>query len=187
MAQWHAQIGGQRYGPVSEEEMRSWIAQGRVKPTDYVWSEGMANWVPAGAAFGQTGAAFGQVGAAGAANAAPPQVVYVSHSIGGPLPAAPGASTAMVCGIIGVAVPCSGLVLGIIALQNAKKARAAIAANPGMYGGEGMATAGHVLGIIGVIIGGLAALYVVAVCTCMGSCCLGGLGGMGGMHHGLSH
>ena len=164
MAQWHAQIGGQKYGPVSEEEMKSWIAQGRVKPTDYVWSEGMANWVQAG-------------GANLPAN--PQQVVYVSHTIGGPLPAAPGASTAMICGIIGVAVGFTGLVLGIIALKQAKIAKEAIAANPGKYGGEGMATAGHVLGIIGIIIGGLFALYIVAVFTCFGSCCVGGLGGMG--------
>jgi len=52
MAQWYAQVGGQRYGPVSDEEIRAWYAQGRVKPADYVWSEGMANWAQAGGVFG---------------------------------------------------------------------------------------------------------------------------------------
>jgi hypothetical protein len=150
--------------------MKSWIAQGRVKPTDFVWSEGMPNWVAAGVAFAQPAGA-------NAANPAPQQVTYVSHSIGGPLPAAPGAVVSLVCGIIGVAVGCTGLVLGIIALINAKNARAAIAANPGAYGGEGMATAGHVLGIIGVIWGGIIALYFVAAFTCMGS--MAGLGAHG--------
>jgi hypothetical protein len=170
MAQWYAQVSGQRFGPVNEEEMKSWIAQGRVKPTDSVWSEGMPNWVTASAAFGQGG---------GASPASPPaqQTVYVSQAVGGALPAAPGAVTALVCGIIGVAVGCTGLVMGIIALINAKNARAAIAAHPGVYGGEGMATAGNVLGIIGVIWGGLIALYFIAAFTCMGS--LAGLGAHG--------
>jgi len=47
MVQWYAQVGPQRYGPISEQELRQWIAQGRVKPTDQVWSEGMAEWVSA--------------------------------------------------------------------------------------------------------------------------------------------
>lgn len=41
MKQWHCSIGGQQYGPVSEEDLRSWAVTGRIKPTDYVWSEGM--------------------------------------------------------------------------------------------------------------------------------------------------
>jgi uncharacterized membrane protein len=52
MGQWYCHIGPQRYGPVSEEELRSWIAQGRVQPGDPVWTEGMANWAPAGQVFG---------------------------------------------------------------------------------------------------------------------------------------
>lgn len=52
MAQWYCFIGGQRYGPVSEEEMRSWVAQGRVGSADLVWTEGMPAWAPAGQAFG---------------------------------------------------------------------------------------------------------------------------------------
>jgi len=52
MGQWYCQAGAQRYGPVSEEELRSWIAQGRIRPEDHVWTEGMANWAPAGQVFG---------------------------------------------------------------------------------------------------------------------------------------
>ena len=176
MAQWYAQLGGQRYGPVSEDEMKSWIAQGRVRPTDFVWSEGMPNWVAAGVAFAQPGVAS-------AANPSGQQVAYVPQSVGSQLPAAPGAVVSLVCGIIAVAVGCTGLVLGIVALINARNARAAIAANPGAYSGEGMATAGHVLGIIGVIWGGIIALYLVAVFTCMGSTFLGMAGAAG--HHGF--
>ena len=48
MAQWYCQVSGQRYGPISQEELQAWINQGRVKSTDQVWSEGMSSWVPTG-------------------------------------------------------------------------------------------------------------------------------------------
>ena len=52
MKQWYCIIGGQQYGPVSENELRGWVAQGRVKPTDQVWTDGMATWAPAGSVEG---------------------------------------------------------------------------------------------------------------------------------------
>ncbi len=67
----------------------------------------------------------------------------------GSLPNAPGAVASMVCGIIGIF--CVGLVLGIIALVMGIGAKKKIQQNPGMYGGNGMATAGVVLGIIDVV------------------------------------
>jgi hypothetical protein len=148
MAQWHAQIGGQRYGPVSEEEMKSWIAQGRVSATDFVWSEGMPNWVAAGAAFAQATGAIPPIQAAR-------QIVYVA-----PLPPPPGTYAAFFCGLFSVFFPCLGLVLGIIAVINAKKARAALAADPSQYapGSGGLTTAGQILGIIGIVVGVLIAL-----------------------------
>lgn len=48
MEQWYAHVNGQQYGPVSREEMTQWVAQGRVRPTDYVWCQGMGNWVLSG-------------------------------------------------------------------------------------------------------------------------------------------
>lgn len=44
MKQWHCLVGGQQYGPISEEKLREWIGQGRVKLSDYVWCEGMDEW-----------------------------------------------------------------------------------------------------------------------------------------------
>ena len=43
---------GQRYGPVSEGELRALVSQGRVAVTDLVWREGMPAWVPAHEALG---------------------------------------------------------------------------------------------------------------------------------------
>jgi hypothetical protein len=46
MAQWYAAIGSQQYGPVDEDQLRKWIAEGRVGPASYVWKEGMPDWLP---------------------------------------------------------------------------------------------------------------------------------------------
>lgn len=48
MREWHCHIGGQQYGPVSDDGLRDWIRQGRVTPADLIWSAGMAEWAPAG-------------------------------------------------------------------------------------------------------------------------------------------
>jgi uncharacterized membrane protein len=55
MAQWYCIVDGQRYGPGTEQEVRAWMAEGRVKPTDYVWAEGMPTWAPAAQIFGPGG------------------------------------------------------------------------------------------------------------------------------------
>jgi len=46
MSKWHCAIDGSKYGPVSAQELHNWLAEGRLKPTDDVWTEGMADWVP---------------------------------------------------------------------------------------------------------------------------------------------
>jgi len=76
---------------------------------------------------------------------------------------APGAVASLVCGIIGVAIGCTGLILGIIAIVQQKKAKALILQYPSRYEGNGMCTAGLVLGIIGICGGAFWAIYLVFV------------------------
>jgi hypothetical protein len=66
----------------------------------------------------------------------------------GPKINAPGAVASLVCGIIGL-VFCQ-IVLGPIAIVQANKAKSAIASDPTL-GGEGMATAGLVMGIVDLV------------------------------------
>ncbi|MBI5723672.1 MAG: DUF4339 domain-containing protein [Planctomycetes bacterium] len=47
MGQWYCHTDGQKYGPVSFEELQQWGKEDRIKPTDNVWTEGMENWTPA--------------------------------------------------------------------------------------------------------------------------------------------
>ncbi len=88
----------------------------------------------------------------------PPQFVYVR-----PPPQAPGAVASLVCGIIGIVSSCwgVGLVLALVALHQARKARAAIASCPGVYTGEGTAAAGRVLGIVGTVLGALGVVCMI--------------------------
>ncbi|MCK4276911.1 MAG: DUF975 family protein [Phycisphaerae bacterium] len=53
MSQWYCGVSGDQYGPVEQHILESWIAQGKVKSTDYVWSEGMGDWAEAGTVFPQ--------------------------------------------------------------------------------------------------------------------------------------
>lgn len=59
---------------------------------------------------------------------------------------AEGATSSLVYGILGFFI--CGPIFGIAAISNANKAKKTIAANPEMYEGDGLATAGLVLGII---------------------------------------
>jgi len=43
--QWRCHVGGKEYGPISEEELRTWLREGRVGPDNLVWTEGMADWL----------------------------------------------------------------------------------------------------------------------------------------------
>ena len=54
MAQWYCRVGGQQYGPITEEALRQWLREGRVGSSDLVWSEGMAQWLPASQVPGLT-------------------------------------------------------------------------------------------------------------------------------------
>jgi hypothetical protein len=66
----------------------------------------------------------------------------------GPKITAPGATAALVCGIIGLFF--CGVILGIVAIVKGNEAKRSIASDP-TYGGGGMATAGIVLGILDLI------------------------------------
>ena len=49
--QWYIARDGKQHGPLSEVEMRTFVAQGHLKPTDLIWRPGFADWRPAPAVF----------------------------------------------------------------------------------------------------------------------------------------
>ena len=62
---------------------------------------------------------------------------------------APGASSSLVRAILGFFF--CGLILGLVAISNANKAKKLIQSQPDVYTGEGLATAGLVIGIIDLV------------------------------------
>ncbi len=51
MKKWHFNESGEQRGPVSEDEIKSMLAEGKIKSATLVWAEGMTDWKPAGSVF----------------------------------------------------------------------------------------------------------------------------------------
>ncbi len=49
--QWYIAREGKQHGPLSDVEMRTFVAQGHLKSTDLIWRAGFADWRPAPAVF----------------------------------------------------------------------------------------------------------------------------------------
>jgi len=128
---------GKEYGPVSLEELRQWIAQGRVNGQSRVRPEGVADWQPA-SSFPEIRALL--AGPAAAPAAAPPL----------PSPVPPGevrsglAITSFVFGL----VLCLGPFTGLPAIICGHIAHARARRSPQQYGGAGFAIAGFILGYV---------------------------------------
>lgn len=50
--QWYYAKGNQQLGPVDRAVLEDLVRRGEVGPADLVWTEGMANWAPAGEVLG---------------------------------------------------------------------------------------------------------------------------------------
>jgi GYF domain 2 len=49
--QWYIARDGKQHGPLSDVEMRTFVAQGHLKPTDLIWRAGFPDWRPAPTVF----------------------------------------------------------------------------------------------------------------------------------------
>lgn len=48
MRQWYYYLGGNSSGPIPEDQLVRFLASGNLPPDSLVWTEGMAEWLPAG-------------------------------------------------------------------------------------------------------------------------------------------
>jgi hypothetical protein len=159
---WYYAMGGQQQGPVPLDHLKHWLTTGQLQSTELVWREGMANWMPAnqvpelrGFAPAMTGAAaagFGhqppQPQAGGHVNPVNYESPYAVQQDPRILAQVSQARTSMICGIIGIF--CIGFILGLIAIIMASQAMSSMR-KTGSEEGRGMAVAGMVLGILGLI------------------------------------
>jgi hypothetical protein len=133
------------YGPVSAEQLRQWIVQGRANRNTLVQAEGASSWKPL-SLFPEFSATLGSVPAAQPAPATVPTISNGSNGM---------AVASMVSGIVslpGLACCCFptlvtaplGIVLGIIALAQLK-------GRP-QQSGRGMAWTGIALSIVALLL-----------------------------------
>lgn len=54
--EWYYAKAGKKEGPVSIDDLKRLVQQGQLQPTDHVWKQGMATWVPASSVEGLFGA-----------------------------------------------------------------------------------------------------------------------------------
>lgn len=130
---------GKEYGPVSLEQMRQWIAQGRVNARTQVKEGDLGEWKPAGE--------YPELGfAAAGAGAAPPALP--TGQAGGQQNGM--AITSFVLGLLSLA--CFGLLAGIPAIICGHVARGRARREPAQYGGAGFALAGLIMGYVSVVV-----------------------------------
>lgn len=133
------------YGPVSAEQIRQWMREGRVNGATLMQAEGVPGWRPL--------ATFPEFGVP--PQSAPTAPTAAPGYVPAPGPAAAptngNAITGLIFGIISVTCVCAGLPVGAIGIVFSCIALSQINNNPGQKG-KGMAIAGLVLSIIGVLI-----------------------------------
>jgi hypothetical protein len=170
--QWYFARGGQQQGPVSLDALRQMLASSQISSADLVWSEGMADWQPAGQVQ-----ALRLPPAAPMVAAVPPPVQPVGQAGYGvqpvtvpyatrPTPFYPSgqsynglAVAGFVCAFL---MPLVGLILSLVALSCMKSS--------GNFEGRGLAKAGAIIG--GVIIGSLflfGCLWFIVVAAAIGA------------------
>ena len=134
---------GKEYGPISIEQMRQWIAEGRVNAQTRVQGDGGGEW--------KTAADFPELGLASAAGvsgagSAPPALP--TGQAGGQQNGL--AITSFVLGLLSLV--CFGLLAGIPAIICGHVARGRARRLPGQYGGAGFALAGVIMGYVSLVV-----------------------------------
>jgi hypothetical protein len=134
------------YGPVTEEQLRQWIAEGRANGQTVVRS-GDGPWKRL-SEFPEFGAAFGQPPPPPASQV--PPSLPAGSMIGAPPPTNGMAIGGVVCGVLGLF--CCGPVFSTLALVFSLIGLSQINQNPARYSGKGVAVAGIVLSIVGYLL-----------------------------------
>ena len=133
---------GKQYGPVSLEQMRQWVAEGRINAQTQVQAAGAAEWKPA--------AELPEINSLLAARAAMP--APAAGLLAPSEPVAPQKGLAVTSLVLGILAFPTCFLTGIPAIICGHIAQSRARREPAQYGGVGMATAGLVLGYLSVVI-----------------------------------
>ena len=141
---------GNEYGPVEKIELDQWVREGRISAHCSLRQENQSQWNPASLVFpslaSATSAPSPQVSSSGNPFASPMQVERVKYPHSRGFSRDHNGVTIMVLGIVGFF--CFGIVLGPVAWAMGASELKAIKRGEVNPDGQGMVTAGYVLGII---------------------------------------
>ena len=143
---------GRQYGPVSADQLRQWVAEGRANAQSLVQADGSAQWKPLGEflEFGQSSAPV-----------SPPTTSVPTPRVPGPVPAPAVypktngmAITGLVMGTIGVTIGwmCCGPLFSILGIVFSSVGLSQINRDPARQTGKGIAVCGLVLSILGILL-----------------------------------
>jgi hypothetical protein len=150
---------GKQYGPVTAEQIRQWLAEGRARPETLAQAEGTTDWKPLGQ--------FPDFAATAPAGVVPPPVAPSTPPVPPSPPAVCPAHNKMavngfVMGVISVTIGlvCCGPVFGILGIIFSSIGLSQIEHGPATQTGKGLAVWGLALSILGLIIStGCAVLF----------------------------
>lgn len=133
-AGWFYTSGDAELGPVSLEVLKQLAAEGQITSADFLWTEGMQQWVEATTVLGLN------------SGESPIGIDTHAHSPMHPAPASGMAVASFVCSLLGITLlpligSLLGVILGHIALGQIRRSM-------GRQGGKGLAVAGLVLGYL---------------------------------------
>ena len=132
---------GRQYGPVSGDQIRRWIAEGRANAQTQVLAEGALQWKPLGT-LPEFAAAFGQ-------QVPPPINPYGSHL----RTTNSFATWGMILGILALVCCCPKILFATLGLIFSLIGLSQINSRPDLYEGRGFAIAGIVLSGVSLLIG----------------------------------
>lgn len=144
---WYYGLNDQQHGPISDQELRRLHRTGELPGTTLIWEKGMADWQP-------MSSVITDLSSTASLPAPSPEASPYAPSRTDPGPGTPYHSdplnglavASMVCGIIGLFMPCLGMLLSIAAIIMGHIARSQIVTAREEQRGSGMALAGLILG-----------------------------------------
>jgi competence protein ComGC len=136
---------GQEYGPVTADQLKGWLAQGRINALTRIQAAGGAEWKPA-AEVPELAALFAPPGVQRVGEGAPPLLTVSPTQVREK-------GLAILSFVLGLAsfVLCLSAITGIPAIICGHLSRRRVARLPARYGGAGFAMAGMVLGYLSLV------------------------------------
>lgn len=139
---------GREYGPISAEQLRQWIAEGRAIATTRVLREGASEWTTLGG-LPEFSLLIGGAAAQTTAVRGAPVIVIAGRRNNG------FAVTGLVLGIFSITFGfccCNGIPFNFLGLVFSIIALSQISREPQRYGGKGIAIAGLVLSLLSLLL-----------------------------------